>query len=148
MSVARYAGAAALLPDNRVLVAGGWSFTTDTDPSLASAEIYDPGSNAWTATGSLTDARGSLAMAKLPDGRVLAIAGVDRSYHVLASTEIYDSSSGTWQTTGQLPVALERPAMEILPDGRVLVAGGALDASAGRVTAVCAVYSARPPAHT
>ncbi|MGA3057780.1 MAG: hypothetical protein ABSE70_07065 [Candidatus Limnocylindrales bacterium] len=75
MSVARYAGAAALLPDNRVLVAGGWSFTANTDPSLASAEIYDPGSNAWSATGSLTDARGSFAMAKLPDGRVLAIGG-------------------------------------------------------------------------
>jgi N-acetylneuraminic acid mutarotase len=146
MSVARYAGAAALLPDNRVLVAGGWSFTTNTDPSLASAEIYDPGSNAWAATGSLTDARGSLTMAGLPDGRVLAIAGVDPAYHVLASTEIYDSRSGTWQTTGQLPVALERPAMETLPDGRVLVAGGALDASAGHVTAVCALYSARPPA--
>ena len=80
--------------------------------------------------------------------RVLAIAGVDPAYHVLASTEIYDSGSGTWQTTGQLPVALERPAMETLPDGRVLVAGGALDASAGRVTAVCALYSARPPART
>jgi hypothetical protein len=145
MTAARYADAAALLPGGRVLVAGGWSLTTNDDPSLASAEIYDPATNAWTVTGSLGDARGSLTMAGLPDGRVIAIAGVDPAYHVLASTEIYDSVLGTWQGTGRLPVALERPAMGILPDGRVLVAGGAIDATAGHVTAVCAVYSARPP---
>jgi N-acetylneuraminic acid mutarotase len=145
MTAARYADAAALLSDGRVLVAGGWSLTTNDDPSLASAEIYDPATNVWKATGSLNDARGSLAMAGLPDGRVLAVAGVDPAYHVLASTEIYDSILGTWQATGRLPVALERPAMEILPDGRVLVAGGAIDATAGHVTAVCAIYSAKPP---
>jgi hypothetical protein len=145
MSVPRYADAAALLPDGRVLVAGGWSFTTDTDPSLASAEIYDPAANVWTATRSLNDARGALAIATLPDGRLLAIAGVDPAYHVLASTEIFDPRLGTWQTTGKLPVAMERPAMGVLPDGRVLVAGGAIDANAGRVTAVCAVYSATSP---
>ncbi len=145
MSVARYADAAALLPDGRVLAAGGWSLTTATDPSLASAEIYDPASNAWSATGSMTDARGSLAMAALPDGRVLAVAGVDPTYQVLASTEVYDSILGTWQATGRLPVALERPAMQVLPDGRVLVAGGATDATAGHVTEVCAIYSATTP---
>jgi N-acetylneuraminic acid mutarotase len=145
MTVARYADAAALLPDGRVLVAGGWSLTTNDDPSLASAEIYDPAANGWTVTGSLSDARGSLSMAGLPDGRVLAVAGVDPAYHVLASTEIYNSKLGTWQATGRLPVALERPAMGILPDGRVLIAGGAIDENAGHVTAVCAVYSAKPP---
>jgi N-acetylneuraminic acid mutarotase len=144
MSVARYADAAALLPDGRLLAAGGWSFTANTDLSLASAEIYDPASNAWTATGSLNDARGSLVMAALPDGRLLAVAGVDPAYRVLASTEIYDSKLGTWQMTGRLPVALERPAMGTLPDGRVVVAGGAIDATAGHLTAVCAVYSAAP----
>jgi N-acetylneuraminic acid mutarotase len=145
MSVARYADAAVGLSDGRVLVVGGWSFTTNTDPSLASAEIYDPASNAWTATGSLNGARGSPALALLPDGRALAVAGVDPKYHVLASTEIYAPRLGSWQATGDLPVAMERAAMAVLPDGRVLVAGGALDASAGRVTAVCALYSASPP---
>jgi hypothetical protein len=85
MTAARYADAAALLPGGRVLVAGGWSLTTNDDPSLASAEIYDPATNAWTVTGSLGDARGSLTMAGLPDGRVIAIAGVDPAYHVLAA---------------------------------------------------------------
>ena len=145
MSVARYAHAAAHLPDGRVLVAGGWSLTTTTDPSLASAEIYDPASNAWTATGSLNDGRGSLVMAALPDGRLLAVAGVDPGYHVLASTEIYDAKLGKWQPTGKLPVALERPAIGTLSDGRVVVAGGATDAGAGKVTAVCSIFSAPPP---
>jgi hypothetical protein len=145
MSVARYAGAATLLPDGRVLVAGGWAFTSATDPSLASAEIYDPASNSWTSTGSMSVGRGSPSMLALADGRVLAMAGVDPTYHVLATTEIYDSRLGTWQRTGDLPVAMERPAAQTLPDGRVLVAGGATDANAGRVTAVSAVYSARSP---
>jgi hypothetical protein len=73
------------------------------------------------------------------------MAGVDPTYHVLATAEIYESRLGSWQRTGDLPVAMERPAAQTLPDGRVLIAGGATDANAGRVTAVCAVYSARSP---
>jgi N-acetylneuraminic acid mutarotase len=145
MSVARYAGAGALLPDGRVLVAGGWSFTTNTDPSLATAEIYDPATDRWTPTGSMNQARASFSLTTLADGRLLALAGVDPSYHMLASVEVYDPRAGTWQESGALPVAVEWPVLAKLLDGRVLVAGGALDTSAGRLTAVCVVYSATPP---
>src|SRR5439155_22387508 len=41
---------ATLLPDGKVLVAGGY-------PLMASAELYDPASGTWTATGSLITAR-------------------------------------------------------------------------------------------
>ncbi len=52
---------ASLLPDGRVLVAGGIS--TFASPSsgaqtfLGTAEIYDPATGAWTSTGALTDPR-------------------------------------------------------------------------------------------
>ena len=76
MSVARYIGSAARLANGQVLVAGGWSYTTDYDPSLATVEIYDPASNSWTASGSMSIGRARFALVSLADGRLLAAGGV------------------------------------------------------------------------
>ena len=35
-------------------------------------------------------------------------------------------------------------AIQALPDGRVLIAGGDLDVSAAKVTAVCEIYAPAP----
>jgi hypothetical protein len=144
MSEPRYVHAAALLHDGRVLVAGGWYATPNSDPSHATAEIYDPATNRWTATGSMTDARAEYGLASLSDGRVLAVGGIDPAYKVQAGSELYDPATGVWRPTGKLAVATMWPAIQTLPDGRVLVAGGGLDAVAARVTAVCEVYSPAP----
>ncbi|MGH8092412.1 MAG: kelch repeat-containing protein, partial [Chthoniobacterales bacterium] len=48
---ARKQYAATLLPDGRVLVAGGYN---DNNGILASAELYDPVTGTWTYTGSLS----------------------------------------------------------------------------------------------
>ena len=144
LSVPRYHHTAVLLSDGRVLIAGGWSFTTNSDPSLATAEIYDPATDTWTATGSMAVGRARARMAALRDGRVLVVGGVDPAYQVMATAEIYDPATGHWKSTGRLATAVMWPAVAVLRDGRVLVAGGALDALAGHVTAVCAIYA--PPA--
>ena len=144
MSVARYHHTAALLPDGRVLVAGGWALTTNSDKSLATAEIYDPAANDWTATGSMATGRARGSMTTLPDGRVLVVAGVDPAYHVTATAEIWDSSSGKWQLTGRLATAVMWPALALLHDGRVLLAGGALDVGASHATSASAIFA--PPA--
>ncbi len=144
LSVARYHHTAVLLSDGRVLIAGGWSFTTNSDPSLATAEIYDPAADTWTATGSMAVGRARARMTALLDGRVLVVGGVDPAYRVMATAEIYDLATGRWQPTGRLATAVMWPAMAVLRDGRVVVAGGALEALAGHVTAVCAIYT--PPA--
>jgi Big-like domain-containing protein/Kelch motif protein/galactose oxidase-like protein len=65
------------LPGGKVLAAGGW---TD-DPShgaltLASAELYDPASNMWAATASMTEARQQFTLTLLQNGRPLAVGGV------------------------------------------------------------------------
>ena len=49
---------ATLLPDGRVLVAGGYGLHQD------SAELYDPAINSWTATGRLTTRPRSCPMAR------------------------------------------------------------------------------------
>ena len=144
ISVPRYHHTAVRLPDGRVLIAGGWSFTTNSDPSLATAEIYDPATDTWTATGSMAVGRARARMTALLDGRVLVAGGVDPAYRVMATAEIYDPATGRWQLTGRLATAVMWPDMAVLRDGRVMVAGGALDVLAGHTTAVCAVYA--PPA--
>jgi N-acetylneuraminic acid mutarotase len=144
MSVARYHHTAAPLSDGRVLVAGGWAFTTNSDKSLATAEIYDPAANTWTATGSMATGRARGSMTPLPDGRVFVVGGVDPAYRVMATSEIWDSSSGRWRLTGRLGTAVMWPALAVLHDGRVLLAGGALDAVAAHATSASAIFA--PPA--
>lgn len=144
MSVARYIGSAVRLANGQVLVAGGWSYTTDFDPSLASAEIYDPAANSWTATGSMSTGRARFALVTLADGRLLAAGGVGPTYRMLATAELWDPASGGWVVTGSLPAAIMWPAVAVLHDGRALIAGGALDTRASRTTNVCALYAPLP----
>jgi len=145
MSKPRYVHAATLLIDGRVLVAGGWYATSNSDPSHNTAEIYDPATNTWAATGSMTGARADYSLVRLADGRVLAAGGVDPAYTVQASSEIYDPATGVWAATGKLMVGTMWPAVGLLPDGRVLIAGGALDALAAHLTAACQIYSPTLP---
>ena len=145
MSKPRYVHGAALLPDGRVLVAGGWYATSNSDPSHETAEIYDPAANRWTGTGSMKNARAEYGLVALPDGRILVAGGIDPAYRVQAGAELYDPATGLWQATGKLPAGTMGSAMQVLPNGLVLIAGGALDALASKITGVCAVYAPPPP---
>jgi len=73
MSTGRHSHTAILLPDGKVLIAGGFCFggaCTLRGP-LASAEIYDPTTGSFSATGKMTKADGNLPAILLNDGRVL-----------------------------------------------------------------------------
>src|SRR5213594_4181884 len=71
LGTARYGHTATLLPNGKVLVAGGVGPSGD----LASAELYDPASGTWTATGSLNDARDFHTATLVPNGKVLVAGG-------------------------------------------------------------------------
>ena len=68
---------ATLLPDGKVLVAGGYN--DNSGGMLASAEVYDPASGIWTFTNdSLANARYLHTATLLLDGTVLITGGNDK----------------------------------------------------------------------
>ena len=108
-----------LLPNGRVLVAGGWN----DDGASASAELYDPTTAIWTNTGSLTADRYYHSAALLSNGRVLVAGGYNNN-GALASAELYDPATGTWSSAGSLKVGRGGHTATLLADGKILVAGG------------------------
>ena len=85
MATARKYHSATLLPDGKVLVAGGYG----SSGILASAELYDPASGTWSSTGSMATARTDHSATLLPGGKVL-VAGGGNDSGALASAELYD----------------------------------------------------------
>ena len=111
-----------MLPNGQVLVAGGGG---DLFPFYrASAELYDPATGTWTATGSLATGREVHTATLLSNGQVLVAGGFGGNELVLASAELYDPANGTWAPTGSLATRRELHTATLLPDGNVLVAGG------------------------
>jgi hypothetical protein len=120
LNTARDEHTATLLPNGKVLVAGGIDIgSTNT----VTAELYDPASGSWTATGNLNAPRSYFTATLLPNGKVL-VAGGDSKEGERSSTELYDPASGTWTFTGNLNVARQSHTATLLPNGKVLVAGG------------------------
>jgi len=139
-----YTHAATLLSDGRVLVTGGFSGSADNSPGLDTTFTYDPATAQWSTAAAMSDARAEHTMLRLPDGRVLALGGLDQNNDVLRTVEIYDPAVNAWTLTGSLPVAIFWPAAVVLRDGRVLVAGGSTDLKGGGTTARCEIYSPPP----
>ena len=120
MATPRVSHAAVLLPDGRVLVAGGWTGRHAT----ASAEIYDPSTNQWTSAPEMTEPRMSPVAVPLPSGRVLILGGEATLGNPLASAEVFDPSTSTFSTVSPMGTPRTSHVAITLTDGRVLVIGG------------------------
>lgn len=130
----RYLAKSTLLSDGRVLVVGGLSLEALPElRTLASAEIYDPHTEKWTAAGDLAQPRYAFQLAQLSDGQVLAIGG-SRTYEsnwnansFVSEIEVYNATSNRWFTAGLLPRAGAYGDSVFLADGRIWQTGGQND---------------------
>jgi hypothetical protein len=117
MGSARAAHTATLLPNGKVLMAGGYNGVF-----LPSAETYDYLSGTWTPTGNLNTGRDYHKDTLLPNGQVLVSGGWNGAS--IASGETYDPATGSWTVWTGMKAPRNNGGAVLLPDGRVLVAGG------------------------
>lgn len=108
-----------LLPNGKMLIAGG----SGASGYLASAEIYDPGTNIWASAGSLSTPRYGHSATLLTNGQVLVVGGQNNNGYQ-ASAELYDPSSNSWRVVATLTTGRYNHAATLLPNGSVMVTGG------------------------
>jgi hypothetical protein len=125
MLTARSEHAASLLPNNNVLVTGGFSAQGTI---LAQAEVFSPGNPGfWTSTGSLNQARREHTSTHLGSGSQTLICGGQVPQNTMTATcEQYDGTG--FQFVGSLPVPVMSHTATLLNDGTVLVTGGLTNA--------------------
>lgn len=104
---------------------------------LASVEIFDPASGAWTAGPSLPAPRANHVAVLLHDGRVLVAGGGKSTSNgqpsgeeVLATTIVFAADGASFTEVGVLAEGRSHAQAVKLDDGKVLVAGGGADAKA------------------
>ncbi|MET7304372.1 galactose oxidase-like domain-containing protein [Embleya sp. NPDC005575] len=138
----------ALLPDGRLLVAGGtetWAFGLgDPDPGghhvnqhftgLRYTWIFDPeappGANPWIRVADMRDGRWYPTLVTLGDGDCLALWGhpsqATHGVHSNHDVEVFSGRSKSWTVLGLLPVSnqatLVYPRLHVLTNGEVFFA--------------------------
>ena len=120
--------AASLLNTGKVLVVGGVGgvppFNNNNSGSaLSSAELFDPATGTFSATGNMNFARALFTATPLISGRILVAAGTT-GFPMLSSAELYDPVSGSFLVTGSLITGREFHRATLLAGGSVLVTGG------------------------
>lgn len=144
MTTARFAHTATLLANGKVLITGGSpslgdlathdsrlatlraknevlaAGASDNTDDLATAELFDPATGTFTATGAMSQPRSEHTATLLANGKVLVVGGAAGNI-----AELFDPATGLFTSTGDLVVGGRWACTAtLLSDGRVLVAGG------------------------
>src|SRR5882724_11182609 len=97
----RYRHTATLLPNGKVLVAGG----INNSETTATAELYNPTAGKWSKTGSMASRRVNFTATLLRNGKVLGVGGAAENGgngNALATAELYNPTTGKWSKTGSM----------------------------------------------
>jgi len=156
MPTRRAGSAAALLPDKRVLVVGGYDERGTFDGLLASCDAFDPVRQCWQeGIAPLTRQRWGHACATL-GGRVYAVGGCsprrgsqprEECMETLRSCEVYIPEENRWDECA--PLQVSRSGLRVVVvEGRYLVAVGGYDDVFGRAEMLSTVELYDPQLNT
>ena len=128
MNLPRESHTATLLGDGRVLVIGGHSGRRPNMQVHARAEVFDPRTRRFEASGTLATPRHKHDAIRLTDGRVLVLGGADRTDRVhYATTEVFNPGTATFERGPSMAHRRYKIAGTsiLLAGGDVLVTSGA-----------------------
>jgi hypothetical protein len=138
MTESRSLHTASLLPDGRVLIAGGTACSGDCEGSatLPGASIYDPATGKFSAAGDMATPRAGQQSIALPDGNVFLYGGIDCSgptgCQFLDNGDIFQPDSLNFTPAGSGTVGGFDLIVALLANQQVLVAGGSTGRSVFR----------------
>ena len=150
MTSERSGHTATLLPNGKVLIAGGMNGNGNYHDAV---EIFDAAANSFS-TGPRMSARSvSHSATLLPDGKVLIAGGFNGDY--IKNAELYDPATNRFTPTGPLTAPRSDHLAVLLGNGKVLIIGGVgsgytflstaeiYDPATGRFTATGSMTTAR-----
>lgn len=140
---------ASLLPDGRVLVAGGTGRIVlkegEEEPlfrgnkDLNSAEIYDPKTDEWENAPDMAYKKQLAQAITLEDGRVMIIGGRS-GVSTLSSVEAYDPEENSWTELESMTQSRMSHSAVKLIDNRILVTGGMESVTMGDTLSSSEIY--------
>jgi hypothetical protein len=126
------------LANGEVLLAGGVDNPQAAGSDcLAAAELYNPKTGKWSATGSMTTGRCDQAATLLSNGEVLVAGGYSIYGDSVSSAELYNPATGSWQATGNMSTARQLAGIVTMLNGNALIVSGEdIDSVNGTSTAL------------
>jgi hypothetical protein len=129
MTSPRSSHTATLLPNGKVLVAGGM---VENGVFLDSADLFDPASGRFTLLPAMSTRRTGHSATLLRSGKVLLAGGLQgREYRdgrwrgiIAAGADLFDPATNTFTSAGAMQHARYGHEAFLLPDGKVLIVGG------------------------
>lgn len=122
MTTARINHSATILPNGKVLVAGG----ENAGSKLGSVEIYDPATDSWSNGTNMPGPRFGAAAILLPTNNRVLVSGGHDGTNYLNSALLYDPLADSWSTTTNLMTAARYGHSIALSGENVLLVGGTL----------------------
>lgn len=126
----RYFLGAAAGTNGQIYAIGGQSTTAAQITYLATNEAFDPVTNTWRARANLPTARGALAVAAAPNGKIYALGGQTTTDYTNVVEE-YDPTTDRWATKSPLSQIRTAPAAVAAGNGTIYLAGGGAHHSSG-----------------
>ncbi len=117
MATPRAKHSATLLPNGKVLIAGGMNAMVPRirwGSCTSLAELYDLATDTFSSAGAMATVHCGHNAVLLPNGKVLIVGGKD--------AELYDPATNSWSSAGTMNAAHAGSAI-LLTDGKVLLTG-------------------------